>query len=61
MSKCSRAGYFAGIDRPIAWCECCRVNQNARYSKVDGKRLCKECRAKERAAAGVKEGGDVGS
>lgn len=53
MSRRSRAAYFAGIDRPISWCESCRVKQGARYSRVDGKRLCKECRAEERARQGV--------
>lgn len=55
MSRRGRAAYHAAIERPISWCAnaftgvCCR-NQNARYSKLDGKRLCAACRAQERAA-----------
>jgi hypothetical protein len=48
MSR-GRSAYWAGLERPIAWCEA-RVcgNRGARYSKKDGLTLCKSCRDAQR-------------
>lgn len=42
-------GYYAGLERPIAWCQMPGCNNSrARFSARDGKRLCRDCRAKLR-------------
>lgn len=40
----SRNAWWAGLERPISWCQNC-PNRRARYSHKDNKTLCAECRA----------------
>ena len=54
MTRRSQAAYYAGVDRPISWCDSLQGvercwNGRARWSKRDNQRLCKECRALLRA------------
>ena len=46
----SGGGYWAGLERPIAWCQApgCR-SRRARVGK-DGRRLCPSCRVAQRSA-----------
>jgi hypothetical protein len=46
------SGYWAGLERPIAWCEVCHDKRRCRVGK-DGLRLCAACR-KNKVAAEVK-------
>jgi hypothetical protein len=50
MSNRSRAAYYAQIERVYSHCQnpTC-FNIGARYSKKDGKTLCKHCRATKNA------------
>lgn len=42
-------GYWAGLERPIAWCEGRCGKRRVRAGK-DGRRLCAECRERAKAA-----------